>query len=336
MTWVEKELLPRTDDAVSPEPGETGWMIAQSPRMLRLGRLIARIAPRRTPVLLLGESGAGKETVARAIHAQGASPERVFVAIDCATATSALFQAGLLGPSTAIHSKVRERPGTPGTIFLDEIWALAPELQASLVRALQEREIRPAGDLKAREARIIASSSRDLELAIQQGTFRRDLYLRLNASSFRVPPLRDRREDIEMLADYFLASLNTGKSPRHSLSQETRNLLTTYSWPGNVRELREVMEKAVAVASGPVVEPGDLPLEMQRSDSAAAGRRSSVLGSSIVPLAEVERQTILNALQRLNGNKLMTARALGIGKTTLYRKLKEYGICAAAMGRPLR
>jgi DNA-binding NtrC family response regulator len=335
MTWVEKDAPLKTEEAGAAEHPESGSLIGQSPRILRLGRLIARIAPRRSPVLLLGESGVGKETVARAIHAQGAYPQRPFVAVDCAAATPALFEPDMLGPSTGISARVKERPFTAGTIFLSEIWALAPELQAKLVRVLQEREIRPSGDGKVREARIIASSSRDLDLAVQQGTFRRDLYLRLNLSNLRVPPLRDRSEDIGLLADHFLSWMTAGRTVRRSLSQEARNLLVTYDWPGNVHELKEALERAVAVASGPVVEAVDLPPHLQRSDSAPGMRKTFLLGSNIVPLAEVERQTILNALERLNGNKLMTARALGIGKTTLYRKLKEYGICAPMMGRPL-
>jgi DNA-binding NtrC family response regulator len=337
MTWIEKDVSLKSDEAAGAGYPERASIVGQSPRMLRLGRLIAKIAPRRHPVLLLGESGAGRETIARIIHAQGMCPERPFVAVDCAAATPALFETEMLGPSSGMSTKAKERSaGITGTIFLSEVWALSPELQAKLVRALQEREIRPAGDAKAaREARIVASSSRDLELAVQQGTFRRDLYLRLNLSSVRVPPLRDRKDDITLLVDHFLAGMTTGKGLRRSLSPEAGNLLVSYEWPGNVRELRESVERAVAVASGPVLEAGDFPLHLQRSDSAFGTRRISALGSNIVPLAEVERQTILNALERLHGNKLMTARALGIGKTTLYRKLKEYGICAPVIGPPL-
>jgi len=336
MSWVEKDILLKTEETGNGDHVEPGNLIGHSPRMLRLGRLIARIAPRRNPVLLIGESGVGKETVARAIHAQGTYPQRPFVAVDCAAATAALFEPDMLGNTMGVFSKVKERPSiTPGTIFLSEVWALSPELQARLMRVMQEREIRPAGDIRAREARIIASSSRDLELAVQQGTFRRDLYLRLNLSSLRVPPLRERKEDIGLLADHFLAWMTAGKGLRRSLSSEARNFLLNYDWPSNVRELKEALEQALAIASGPVVEVGDLPLHLQRVDSVPGIRRTIPLGSNIVPLAEVERQTILNALERLNGNKLMTARALGIGKTTLYRKLKEYGICAPEMGRPL-
>jgi two-component system response regulator HydG len=305
--------------------------------MLRLGRLIAKIAPRRHPVLVLGEDGTGKETVARVIHAQGLWPERPFVTVECSAATLSLFETEMLGHSSRSFVKSKERlADVVGTIFLNEIWALSPELQARLVRALQEREIRSASEVRtARDARIIASSSRDLELAVQQGTFRRDVFLRLNLSSLRVPPLRDRKEDIDVLVDHFLASLTNEKSPRRSLSPEARNLLVSYDWPGNVRELREAVERAVEVASGPILEVEDFPSHLQRTEPGLAVRRISSLGPNIVPLAEVERQTILNALERLNGNKLMTARALGIGKTTLYRKLKEYGICAPVMGRPI-
>lgn len=337
MNWVEKDASLKSEGAAGAAHPERGGMIGQSPRMLRLGRLIAKIAPRRHAVLLLGEDGAGKETVARLIHAQGLWPERPFVAVDCSAATPALFEAEMLAHSSRTSARANERLAEmAGTIFLNEVWALSPELQAKLVRVLQEREIRSAGEAKsAREARIIASSSRDLELAVQQGTFRRDLYLRLNLSSVHVPPLRDRKEDIGLLADHFLAWMTTGRGPRRSLSPEARNLLVSYDWPGNVSELKDSLERAAAVASGPVLEAEDFPPQLQRSEPALAARRISGLGPTIVPLAEVERQTILNALERLNGNKLMTARALGIGKTTLYRKLKEYGICAPVIGRPL-
>jgi two-component system response regulator HydG len=336
MTWLEKHESLKSDDVAEAFPEGRG-MIGQSPRMLRLSRLIAKIAPRRHPVLVLGEDGAGKETVARVIHAQGLWPERPFVTVDCSAATPSLFDAEMLGHSPRTSPKGRERlADLAGTIFLNEIWALSPELQARLVRALQEREIRSVSDVRnAREARIIASSSKDLEVAVQQGTFRRDLYLRLNLSSLRVPPLRDRKEDIDLLVDHFLASMTADKGLRRSLSAEARNLLVSYEWPGNVRELRESVERASEVASGLILEAEDFPSHLQRSEPGLAARRISGLGPSIVPLAEVERQTILNALERLNGNKLMTARALGIGKTTLYRKLKEYGICAPVIGRPV-
>ncbi|HKF21260.1 MAG TPA: sigma 54-interacting transcriptional regulator [Candidatus Angelobacter sp.] len=336
MTWLDKHESLKSDD-VAAAFAEGGGMIGQSPRMLRLGRLLAKIAPRRHPVLVLGEDGAGKETVARLIHAQGLSPERPFVAVDCSAATLSLFETDMLGHSSRSFGKSKERlADVVGTIFLNEIWALSPELQARLVRALQEREIRSASEARiARDARIVASSSRDLELAVQQGTFRRDLYLRLNLSSVRVPPLRDRKEDIDPLVDHFLASVANEKGPRRSLSPDARNLLVSYDWPGNVRELRESVERAAEVASGPILEIEDFPPHLQRTEPGLPVRRVLNLGPNIVPLAEVERQTILNALERLNGNKLMTARALGIGKTTLYRKLKEYGICAPVMGRPV-
>jgi DNA-binding NtrC family response regulator len=300
-------------------------MVGQSAEIRRLYRTIPRVASSRHPILLLGETGTGKETVARAIHSHGLFPEGPFVVVDCATVAPTLLEGGL---SVQAASKLKERLiFVPGTIFLDEVAALLPDLQAKLVRALQEREIRPAGGVKAipAEARVIAASSRDLQQAVEQGTFRRDLYALLNVVTMRLPALRDRKDDIRLLAEHCLESLAAGRGARYSISPEAMKLLMGYDWPGNVRELEDCLASAVAASSGPVLNVSDFPPQIQTSFP-VSGNNASGDGNRIVPLAEVERQTILSALERLNGDKLMTARALGIGKTTLYRKLKEYGM----------
>jgi two-component system response regulator HydG len=287
--------------------------------------MIARVAGGRHPVLLLGENGAGKSAVARAIHALGMFPERPFVELDCTTAGASLADGDWFGPNDG---------SSAGTLFLREIWALPPLVQAKLVRIIQEREIRAIDDGKAAsaEARIIGGSTRDLELAVQQSTFRRDLYVRLNVVSLQVPALRDRKEDVGPLAEHFLASIAASKGVRYSFSAEAAKALVGHDWPGNVGELKDCLECAVAACSSPVLSVEDLPLRQGPQD--ALGETSGLADNRILPLAEVEKQTILRALERLNGDKVTAARMLGIGKTTLYRKLKEYGISEPWISRP--
>lgn len=306
-------------------------LIGQSPEMQKLYRIISRVAAGKHPVLLQGESGTGKSLVARTIHAEGLFPERPFVVLPCGSSSPAVIETQLFG-----SGKSREElRSLAGVIFLSEIWALSPALQARLVHTLQERDLRaPAiGKNLCTEARIIAASSRDLDLAVQQGTFRRDLYFHLNVVSLRLPALRNRKEDVGLLAAHFLDKAAASKGTRCSVSDEAMKVLANYDWPGNVRELKDCMEHAAAAASSGVIKVEDLPLQIQRIGSMTAGSAGSTAGK-IVPLAEVEKQTILQALERLNGDKLMAARMLGIGKTTLYRKLKEYGIHQHWVGRP--
>jgi DNA-binding NtrC family response regulator len=301
-----------------------GGLIGQAPQMQRLWRTIARAATGRYPMLLVGESGTGKGVIARTIHIQGLFPERPFVIVDC-SAAPALVAGQLFGQTK------EELLCTSGTLYLDEVWALPPALQAKLVRILQEKELRPPRPgLAAPDVRIIAGSTRDPESSIQQGTFRRDLHSRLSTVSLRVPALRDRKEDLPSLADHFLQRFGALRGTRYSVSPEVTQLLLSYHWPGNLRELKECMEYAGAACSGSVIQHDNLPLQIQ--STAAGAPAASGLNGQILPLAEVEKQTILKALERLNGDKVMTARVLGIGKTTLYRKLKEYGAAGAIIG----
>ena len=211
-----------------------------------------------------------------------------------------------------------------GTVFLDEVGELPVDLQAKLLRAIQEREIRPVGSTKriAINVRILAATNRDLEQAVAQGTFRRDLYFRLNVLSLKIPPLRDRRQDIPLLTSYFLERLSRAAGHERTLSDDAMKALLAYDWPGNVRELENCLERACAFTSGTVIHTADLPTAIR---GAPMTPPSGVNGKTqIMPMAELEKQTILNTITQLNGDKLLAARMLGIGKTTLYRKLKEY------------
>jgi two-component system response regulator HydG len=233
-----------------------------------------------------------------------------------------------------------------GTVFLDEIGELPLDLQAKLLRALQEKEVRPVGATQAKpiSARVLAATNRDLAAMVEQGKFRKDLFFRLNVVNLRIPPLRERRGDISLLAMHFLARVEKETGVERTLSDDSLRLLADYDWPGNVRELENAIERACALSSGPVLHLGDMPtqlqdLRMQRVAEAAEeplptqdaveqdGSQSTRAGDgAIVSIAELEKQAILGTIQQLHGDKLLAAKLLGIGKTTLYRKLKEYGI----------
>src|SRR5215472_7136186 len=303
-------------------------LLGVSAEMQKLYRIVAKVAASKHPVLVQGEGGTGKETVARAIHADGPYQDRPFVVVDCASAAPGVLEAELFGTAKSTNGKTKEGTlalASGGTLFLDEIGEMPLDVQAKLFRALQEKEFHPPGSAKAVpvDVRVVAGTSRDLEMAVQQGTFRRDLFFRLNVVGLRLPPLRDRKEDIRLLAEHFLDRIGGGKHVQYSISTDAMKLLLLYDWPGNVRELENCLERAAAMSLGPVLQTGDFPPHIR-----TVALRTPVPGrqAQILPLAEMEKQAILGALQQLNGDKLMTARALGIGKTTLYRKLKEYGI----------
>ena len=308
-----------------------GSIVGRAPEMERLYRIIAKAAQSHHPVLILGESGTGKEMVARSIHFSGPFQDKPFIPVDCGSLVPTLIESELFGyVKGAFTGAVQSRDGLlaiaeGGTVFLDEVGELPVDLQAKLLRAIQEREIRPVGSTKriTISVRILAATNRDLEQAVAQGTFRRDLYFRLNVLSLRIPPLRERRQDIPLLATHFLERLSRASGQERSLSDEGMKALLAYDWPGNVRELENCLERACAFTSVPVIQAGDLPSAIHGApDSVPVGGDGRV---KILPIAELEKQTILNTIMQLNGDKLMAARLLGIGKTTLYRKLKEYG-----------
>jgi two-component system response regulator HydG len=224
-----------------------------------------------------------------------------------------------------------------GTVFLDEIGELSLDLQAKLLRALQEKEVRPVGATHRVpiKARIVAATNRDLGVMVEKGTFRKDLFYRLNVVNLRLPSLRDRREDIPLLAAHFLDRISREHNRKFTLSDEALRTMMRHDWPGNVRELENSLARATALSSGPVLRLCDLPTQLQQQglqqdiDARRAGALEEAAAPGlpdVQPLAALERDAILGAIRTLNGDKLQAARLLGIGKTTLYRKLKEYGI----------
>ena len=308
-----------------------GELSGTAPSMQKLFKTIVKVSQSHYPVLIAGESGTGKELVARAIHRSGPLREQPFLPVDCSALVPTLIESELFGyVRGAFTGALRTKQGLleaaqGGTVFLDEIAELPVDLQAKLLRALQEREVKPVGSTRPVKfsARIIAATNRDLELAIQQGAFRKDLYFRVNVVTLRLPPLRERKSDIPLLANHFLDKFSRGQRRRPMLAEEALNCLLAYDWPGNVRELENCIERAVALGSGPVLHVGDLPTNLQHPQRAAPA--TAVGGEPVIPLRELERQTILRAVAEARGDKLLAARMLGIGKTTLYRKLKEYG-----------
>ena len=304
-----------------------GSFIGVSPRMQRVYKLIQKVAQHTYPVLILGESGTGKELVARSIHYSGPRKNKTFAPVDCSSLVPTLIESELFGYvkgafTGAQNSKqgLFEAAGE-GTLFLDEIGDLPIDLQAKLLRALQEHEIKPVGSNErvGFRARIIAATNRDLEAAIRTGGFRQDLYFRLNVVQIKLPPLRERKADIPLLVSSFLEKFSDPARPIHTISEDAMRRIMTYDWPGNIRELENAIERAVALGSGPILHVGDLPSNLQYTSPEKLSD-----ADELVPLDALERRAIFRALRETAGDKLAAARLLGIGKTTLYRKLKQY------------
>ncbi len=317
-------------------------LVGVSAPICQIRRHIDRLSHSRSPVLLLGESGTGKEVVARAIHNGGATGS--FVPIDCGSLVAPLMESELFGHARGAFTGAAEAKrglielADGGTAFFDEIGDLPLEVQVKLLRLLQEREFRPVGSLTTRkvEIRVIAATHRDLAREVESKTFRQDLFYRLNVVTLRLPPLRERPEDIPLLIESFLARLGA----RHKLTNECMEAMANYPWPGNVRELQNCIERMVAMNSGPLLHNADLPSALQTHLEAGRCGVLSVAAavngtpkpmpaapqSGIIPLTEMEKQAILNALEYTKGDRAMAALLLGIGRTTLYRKLKEYGL----------
>jgi len=303
---------------------------ARSSALHKVLTIAERVASVDTQVLITGESGTGKEWVARYIHSLSGRAQRPFLPVNCGALPENLLESELFGHvKGAFTGAHRDHKGlfeaaAGGTLFLDEIGEIAPGLQVKLLRVLQDREIRPVGSTASRavDVRIIAATNCDLEEMVRNRAFRKDLYFRLKVISIQVPPLRLRREDLLPLArkfvEHYCQVLHCGPC---SLSAEALNRLMQYEWPGNVRELEHAMERAVVLAQDkPKIELGDLPPEVVGSSGGLA------VEEQLIPLAEMERRYILRALEKCGGNKKESAKALGIGANTLWRKLRSYNL----------
>jgi len=309
-------------------------IIGSSEGIQHVLRLISRLKDTRTPVLISGESGTGKELVARALHYRGAFAKRPFVAVDCGSLVPTLIESELFGyEKGAFTGALRSKQGLlqsadTGTIFLDEVGELPLEMQAKILRFLQEKEVRPVGsNQKVKvDVRIMAATNRDLESEYKKGTFRKDLYFRLNVVTIQLPALRERRSDIPILANWFLERLAPRR--RVQISGNAMKALIGYDWPGNVRELENCLERAVALGDQGRIELRDLPSAIARAE----GSEKPAAGDSYVPaypatdLEDIERATIERVFAQVNGDKALAGKMLGISRATLYRKLKRYNI----------
>jgi two-component system response regulator HydG len=304
-----------------------GGLIGVSERMQRVYKIVQKVSLHEYPVLILGESGTGKELVAKSMHFSGPRKDRPFVPVDCSSLVPTLIESELFGYvkgafTGALHGKQGLlEAANGGTLFLDEIGDMPVDLQAKLLRALQEREVKPVGATERRriDVRIIAATNRDLDSAIKAGAFRQDLYFRLNVVQVKLPPLRERKSDIPLLVMSFLEKFSVSQQTSRNISEDAMRQLIAYDWPGNVRELENAIERAVALGSGPIVHMADLPSNLQYPKTERLPEKNE-----LVPLEELERRAILRTLRETAGDKLAAARILGIGKTTLYRKLKQY------------
>ncbi len=318
---------------VAPEVEEPLGLIAKSAEMRAFVELALRVAKVDATVLITGESGSGKERVARLLHEESTRAAGPFVAINCGAITESLLESELFGHTRgAFTGATQDRPGlfeaaNGGTLFLDEVGEVSPGMQVKLLRALQEREIRRVGENRNRsiDVRVVAATNQDLLHSVAGGVFRQDLYYRLKVIELHVPALRERRHDILPLARVLLAAAALRMQRKlEGLAPNVADQLLSYHWPGNVRELENAMERAAALARGSRVELEDLPQEIR-----ALIPKPLALADRVRPLAEIEREYIVAALDLNGGNQTHTAAQLEIGSATLYRKLKSYGMVAS-------
>jgi DNA-binding NtrC family response regulator len=312
-------------------------IIGSSASIQHVLRLISRLKDTRTPVLISGESGTGKELVARALHFRGNLANRPFVAVDCGSLVPTLIESELFGyEKGAFTGALRSKQGLlqsadTGTIFLDEVGELPLEMQARLLRFIQEKEVRPVGSnekVKV-DVRIMAATNRDLDAEYKKGTFRKDLYFRLNVVTISLPPLRERRSDIPILAAFFLERLAPGRGVQ--VSGDAMKALLAYDWPGNVRELENCLERAIALGDERILEVSDLPPSIAQAEIAAEAAESREFSGHptdlrATDLEDIERATIERVFSQVNGDKALAGKMLGISRATLYRKLKRYNI----------
>jgi len=316
---LEAELLGR---AGAPE------MVAGGPRMRALLRTVDSLRRNESFVLIHGESGTGKELVARAIHAASPRARGPFVPVDCGALPQTIIESELFGHERGAFTGATGAAGLfrmadGGTLFLDEIGEIPPQVQAKLLRALQQKEVRPVGSTKTLpvDIRVVSATHRDLPAMVEDGDFRADLFYRLHVVRLEIPPLRERREDIPLLAHHFLGRHRRMGAPVEGIEHDAMERLVEYAWPGNVRELENVIESAVALSPGPRLRAADLPLAPARGRTAAPPEAELPLS-----LDAYERCALERALREAGGDATVAARRLGIGRSTLYRKLSHHRI----------
>ncbi len=332
---TERRLLRREVSSLRSRLGEQlplKEMIGTSPQMTRVKEVVAKMATTDSPVLIEGESGTGKDLVAAAIHRLSTRSKGPFIPVNCGAVPPDLLESEFFGHvrgafSGAVADHVGLfRSADGGTIFLDEVAELPPVLQVKLLRVLEEQEIRPVGSAKTHvvDVRIIAATNRPLEQAIKEGTLRQDLFYRLDVVRIVMPPLRERKGDIPALATYFLRQLNQRFAREvRGLTADAMAALTAYHFPGNVRELENLLERAYALGVRDQITLADLPALAAAAPAASSG---PAVSGGLPRLAEAERELILRALRELRNDKDRVARALGISRRTLYRRLKSYGM----------
>ncbi len=327
-----RKLVARAPQAAANATEAADHIVGDSPRMLEAFKTIARVARSTATVLIRGESGTGKELIARTIHERSARSNGAFVAVNCAAIPEALLESELFGHEKgaftgAIARRIgRFERGSGGTVFLDEIGDMSLPLQAKILRALQEREIERVGGAAAVpvDVRMIAATHRDLEQDVRAGRFREDLYYRLAVVTVQLPPLRERGDDLRLLAEHYVARCaREYRRPVRAISREAMTILRGYHWPGNVRQLRNVLESAVLLADGEVLLPVHLPRETMTISQQPAYEQTV-----LVTLTELERRHIQRVLNESGGQMSVAAEILGIHRNTLRRKLTEYGISA--------
>jgi DNA-binding NtrC family response regulator len=306
-------------------------LVGGSNAILKLKELIVQIAPTENTILIQGETGTGKELVARAIHHHSRRRQGPFVPVDCGAISQTVMESELFGhvkgAFTGAHAPTLGliRSANGGTLFLDEVGDLSPTIQVKLLRTVQEREVRPVGDIKTYpvNVRILAATHRDLPKEVAEGRFREDLFFRLNVLTLNVPPLRDRLEDIAQIARHFLDRFASTASPVREIARETVAVLERYRWPGNVREIENTIRRAVALGRRDAIYPEDLPEPIYplQTDPDLTG-----VGPAGDSLSAYEMAAIRNALSKCGNNRARAARILGIGEATLYRKIKKYKI----------
>jgi DNA-binding NtrC family response regulator len=334
MTVVEKAFevreLRRENERLREALGvryEFGNIVGRSPKMQEIFAAVARVAPTRATVLLAGESGVGKDLIARAIHHHSPRRDKPFVKINCTAIPENLMESELFGyEKGAFTGATQAKPGKfeqadTGTVFLDEIGDVPPSVQVKLLRVLQEREFERLGSNKTRhiDVRVIAATNVDLRAALEEGTFREDLYYRLNVVPLNIPPLRERKEDIPYLVEHFLKKLEA----KVQITDEAMERIVSHHWPGNVRELENVIERSVLLASGPVLRAADIKIDTGR---AAAGNSAAGFLPEGMTLDQYEQSLIREALKRASGNKSQAARLLGLTRNALRYRLAQMGL----------